>query len=113
MENLLQFLHTSNAAWKVFNLDPGIGIAGNPVISSDPGEFSVFARGVDGRLLQFLYAGNGEFSVFARADFTSEYTRWSPKEPDRPPELLDDLGSNWCVRGAKRVECFAVAILNS
>jgi len=79
MDNLLMFSYIDDA-WQVFDItnNTGAHIAGDPAFSLDPGEFSIFARGIDGRLLQFFYAGDGPWRVFP-------VDVWPKRPPDIPP----------------------------
>jgi hypothetical protein len=56
MGRLLQFFYRANGPWRVFQQlslsTSDAGILGNPAVSGNSRDFSVFARGIDGRLLR-------------------------------------------------------------
>ena len=56
MGRLLQFFYSANGPWQSFNNSSlstsDAGILGNPAVSGNSRGFSVFARGIDGRLLR-------------------------------------------------------------
>jgi len=56
MGRLLQFFYSANGPWQTFQ-QPSLstsdaGILGNPAVSGNSRDSSVFARGIDGRLLR-------------------------------------------------------------
>jgi hypothetical protein len=75
MGRLLQFFYSANGPWQIFQ-QPSLstsdaGILGNPAVSGNSRDLSVFARGIDGRLLRL--SAPHELSTFL--PYTSDTRR--------------------------------------
>jgi len=75
MGRLLQFFYSANGPWQIFQ-QPSLstsdaGILGNLAVSGNSRDLSVFARGIDGRLLRL--SAPHELSTFL--PYTSDTRR--------------------------------------